>query len=186
MHGKFRGSGYSDVPASVREQMVPLQDLLRAMSIRKEDVIADMGAGAGYYTLLFAKHASKVYALDGVAENTKLIDARAKEMGLSNVYALTADLCSQVPVKEITYAFFSNSLHDMQCWEELIGKIYNILPEGGRLAVIEFKPDTPFGPPHSRISPEQLDAVALKAGFSKRGTVDFRYHYFSLFFKAHK
>jgi ubiquinone/menaquinone biosynthesis C-methylase UbiE len=184
MHGKFRGSGYSDVSASVREQMVPLQDLLRAMSIRREDIIADMGAGAGYYTLLFAKHASKVYALDGVEENTKLIEVRAKEMGLSNIYALTVDLCSQVPVKGITYAFFSNSLHDMPCWEELIGTIYNILPEGGRLAILEFKPDAPFGPPHSRISPEQLDEVVLKVGFLKRGTVDFRYHYFSLFFKA--
>ncbi|MCL4344125.1 MAG: methyltransferase domain-containing protein [Nitrososphaerota archaeon] len=179
MHGRFRGSGYSDVPASMREEMVPLQELLRAMAIRKEDIIADLGAGAGYYSFAFAKLASKVYAIDGIEENAKLIGAR----GVANVFPVTADLCYQIPVKDFTYAFFSNSLHDMECWKDLIGTLYGILPEGGRLAVLDFKPDTPFGPPHARISADQLDQVAFSAGFSKRGTVDFRYHYLSLFNK---
>lgn len=179
MHGRFRGSGYSDIPGSVREEMIPLKELLRAMAIRKEDIIADLGAGAGYYTLVFAKLASKVYAIDGMEENVKLIGAR----GLPNVFPVIADLCLQIPVNDFTYAFFSNSLHDMECWKELIGKLYNLLPEGGRLAVLDFKPDTPFGPPHARISAEQLDQVALSAGFLKKGTADFRYHYLSLFFK---
>ncbi|MCE4607511.1 MAG: transglutaminase family protein [Caldisphaeraceae archaeon] len=54
----------------------------------------------------------------------------------------------QIPVKDFTYAFFSNSLHDMECREVLIDKLYEILSENGRLAIIEFKPETSFGPPH--------------------------------------
>ncbi|MEM0146802.1 MAG: methyltransferase domain-containing protein [Conexivisphaerales archaeon] len=177
---RFRGSGYSDVPVQIREEMVPLNELLHLMAIRKEDVIADLGAGAGYYTFIFAKFASKVYSIDGIEKNAKLIGAR----GIANVFPVTADLCSQIPVKDFTYAFFSNSLHDMECWRELIGKLHDMLPEGGRLAVLDFKPDTPFGPPHSRISADQLDQVAFSAGFSKKGTADFRYHYLSLFSKG--
>ncbi len=179
MYGNFRGSGHSDIPPTIRDQMVPLHEVLKAMSIKQDDIIADFGAGAGYYTFVFAKLASKAYAIDGIEENVKLIMARQ----VPNVFAYTADVCSQIPVKDFTYAFFSNSLHDMECWEELIGKLYGMLPEGGRLAVIDFKPETPFGPPHARIAADRLDQVALSAGFSKRGTVDFRYHYLSLFIK---
>ncbi len=179
MNRRFHGSGYSDIPSEIRDQMIPLQEVLRAMSIKKDDIIADFGAGSGYYTFVFAKFASRVYAIDGIQENVKLIMAKR----VQNVFAYEADVCSQIPVKDFTYAFFSNSLHDMECWEQLIGELYGMLPNRGRLAVIDFKPETPFGPPHARIAAEKLDQVALNAGFSKKGTVDFRYHYLSVFFK---
>lgn len=166
-----------------RDLYLPLADILRAMAIREDDVVADVGAGDGYYSALFAGRCRKVYAIEVDQSAAGLIAAKK----LKGVVTLNVDICKGWPVEDATYAFFSNSFHDLDCKEELVAAMSKGLLGSGRVAMVEFKLDTPFGPPASiRLSSDELDRIMSRGGFKLRGRQDFRFHYISVYTRIAK
>lgn len=161
----------------VREKIVPTEQVIQAMSLSPGDVVADVGAGSGYYSLKFAERCSKVYAIDaGYAEtDVREIEERAKQRGISNLVVLAQDVCEEPIPEDVTLAFFSNSFHDMSCREEITGRLREIK---ARAAVVEANPDAPFGPPRfKRMSKEELEQIFSRAGYRVLASKDFQYHY---------
>jgi predicted RNA methylase len=161
-----------------RDIFMPLADILKSMAIREDDVVADVGAGDGYYAALFSKRCSKVYAIEVDKSAAALITAKK----LNGVVVLNMDICQGWPVDDATYAFFSNSFHDLDCKEKLIAEMSKRLVKPARIAMIEFKQDTPFGPPASiRLSTDELDKLMKRGEFHLMGRQDFRFHYLSVY-----
>jgi len=148
--------------------------VLELMQLGPTDVVADLGAGEGFYAQQFAQVAKKVYAIDANAEAV----ARAAA-GQPNVVAVHKDLCRDFRAPDdLSHAFFSNSFHDLECREAVLDGLAAALPPGGRLTFVEFKLDTPFGPPRSiRIGKEDLRRLVEAHGFRLLAERDFTYHY---------
>ncbi|WP_449462954.1 class I SAM-dependent methyltransferase [Tardisphaera miroshnichenkoae] len=166
-----------------RERIVPTDQVIDLMKIRKEDVIVDVGAGSGYYTFKFAPLCTKVYGIDaGYGDrDLKELKEKAASLGLSNVEFLRADACDGLNVEDYTHVFFSNSYHDLRCQEELLDKIR----AKAKVTLIEFKPDAPFGPPSFRkISKDKLIERFSRHGFTLLDSRDFQYHYAVTFQRA--
>lgn len=148
-------------------------DVIRLMDLKSTDVVADLGSGDGFYSSKFAEICEKVYAIDEYSESF-----RSEFYDNPKIVTMNADVCERLELSGITRVFFSNSFHDMECQEKLLDVITEILPKGGRITMIEFKPDTPFGPPRNiRFSEEDLVNKIEAHGFRKVGSIDLKGHY---------
>ncbi len=148
-------------------------DVMKLMDLKSSDVVADLGSGDGFYSAQFAGVCEKVYAVDEYSESfgSEFYDN-------PKIVTMNTDACEGLELPGITHVFFSNSFHDMGCQEQLLDVITETLPKGGRMTMIEFKPDTPYGPPRNiRFSEEDLVKKVEAHGFKMIGDIDLKGHY---------
>ncbi|MDP5188933.1 23S rRNA (uracil(1939)-C(5))-methyltransferase RlmD [Rheinheimera baltica] len=87
---QFSPNDFIQVNAVLNQQMV--SQALSWLDVNSNDVILDLYAGIGNFTLALAQRAKTVRALEGVAEMVQQLETNAKVNGLSNVEAYQADL----------------------------------------------------------------------------------------------
>lgn len=164
-------TAYMDDPRR-EEWQLPVR-LLDYLLIKEGETVVDIGAGTGYFSMLFAKKVGSsgtVYALDVDASMVKLIEKRAQKEGFANVKAklapyetpgLGSGVADLVFICD-TYLFFENRGEYMQ-------RVRATLKRGGRLAIVSFNgnAEIPGAPPrHKMIPKEQAISEIQKAGFS--------------------
>lgn len=184
--GKGRGQG----PSSYWMQESGL--VFDALDIGPGLHILDMGCGAGDYALKAARltgATGQVTALDHWPPTVDALDARAKSQGLCQLTCLTADLSKpplpvQAGVMDLCMVF--TVLHIFgpgQGRKNVFSEALRVLKPNGRLAMMECKKEEmSFGPPvHMRLSPEEVEALALECGFRKTGYTDLGFNYLSIF-----
>jgi SAM-dependent methyltransferase len=143
-------------------------EVIKALALKPDAIIADIGSGTGYFSARFARMVPKgrVYGVDTEPDMVKYLGERAKKEGLKNVFTVagtngdarlpeTADLIILVDV-----------FHHVEDREHYFRKLGLSLKPGGHLVVIDFRLDSPQGPPkRSRISPDQVKAELKHAGY---------------------
>ncbi|EQD26864.1 Methyltransferase type, partial [mine drainage metagenome] len=96
--------------------------------------------------------------------------------GIKNVQIIEKDICSSDLPGGFNKVFFSNVFHDLDCQDKLLDRLGRVA--GLEITFIEFKPDTPFGPPRDiRFSSEALAGKLGKHGFDLIKEIEFEYHY---------
>lgn len=148
--------------------------ILDLMQLGPDDVVADLGSGEGFYAVEFAQRAKTVYAVD--------VDARALAspyLDRPGIVKVEAHLCADFALPtDVTHVFFSNSFHDIDCRDSLLHNIATALKPGSHLTMVEFKLDTPFGPPkHMRLAKEELKNLVEAHSFRQKDEREFDYHY---------
>lgn len=67
---------------------------------------------------------------------------------------------------------------DIDCRDSLLHNIATALKPGSHLTMVEFKLDTPFGPPkHMRLAKEELKNLVEAHSFRQKDEREFDYHY---------
>lgn len=185
-NSKGRGQG----PSSFWMQEPGL--VFDALNICPGRRILDMGCGAGDYTLQAARLTGplgQVTAVDNWPPTVDALNAAAKTAGLAQIQCLTADITKPpLPVKEnamdLCMAFTVLHIFGTEnSRKSLFFEAARVLKPKGRLAVMECKKqEMPFGPPiHMRLSPEEVERLAVACGFKKIGYTDLGYNYLALF-----
>lgn len=119
------------------------EDITRAVDLRPGDAVADIGAGTGLFTVLFAERVGKkgtVYAVDISAAFVKHLADRAKQRGQEQIIKTvlnTAD-SAKLPPGSIDVAFLCDTYHHFEQPGEMLASIHRALRPGGRLIVIDF------------------------------------------------
>ncbi len=156
-------------------------EVVEALSLRPDEVVADIGAGSGYFARRLAQRASKVYAVD---IDERLLKA-AGEGAPANVQTVLASPDDpRLPPASVDTIFFCNSLHHIENRALYYPKLKRALKPGGRIVVIDFhKRPLPVGPPESmKLSEAEVVAELASAGFQKAKPFDFLpYQYFLVF-----
>ena len=70
------------------------QEVIMALGLKPGEVIADIGAGSGYFTFRLAHHVGdtgKVYAVDESSDMIRHINRRIRELKVTNVVSILAD-----------------------------------------------------------------------------------------------
>ena len=143
--------------------------VIEALALKPDAVLADLGAGTGYFAARLANMLPKgiIYAVDVEPEMVKYLGERAKREGLPNlkpVLAATGD--ARLPEK-VDLVLVVDVYHHIDERERYFRRLAAALKPGGRLAVIDFRLDSPEGPPKAaRIAPEQVKAELAAAGFT--------------------
>lgn len=118
------------------------EEILRAIGLKRGMRVADVGAGTGLFTRLFAKEVGPegvVYAVD-IAENfVRHIERQAKEAGLSNIRGVVCDPDHvKLPPNSIDLAFICDTYHHFEFPYKTMRSIHTALVPGGQVILIDF------------------------------------------------
>ena len=166
-------------------------EVVAALGLEPGATVADVGAGTGYFTFRIAEQvgpAGRVFAVDLQQEMLDALKERAAQTGAANVIpVLSGPVETGLDAASVDLVFAANVVHEYRDLGEALSEFSRVLKPGGRLAVVDWKPEqTPAGPPlDHRLSPERILAAARAAGFSTADRLDLLpYHYFLFLNKA--
>jgi cyclopropane fatty-acyl-phospholipid synthase-like methyltransferase len=146
-------------------------EVLTALDVKQGEIIADIGAGSGYFALRMARHvgdAGHVYAVDVSPDMTRFLNERiaaAKLLNISTILAKPDDPLLPQPVNRFLIVDVWHHIADQPAYLALIKQH---LKPGGDVVMIDFKKeDIPVGPPlDMKISREALIAQMTANGFT--------------------
>ncbi|MGV3627640.1 MAG: class I SAM-dependent methyltransferase [Betaproteobacteria bacterium] len=143
-------------------------EVIQALQLKPDAVIADIGSGTGYFSARFAHMVpqGRVYGLDTEPDMVKYLADRAKREGLKNISAVQAKPGDPQLPEKADVVILVDVYHHVENREQYFRHLQASLKPGGRLAIIDFKMDSPQGPPKAaRIAPEQVKAELQSAGY---------------------
>ena len=118
-------------------------DIIAASGVRAGMTVADIGAGTGLFTWLFAGEVGpggKVYAEDIAPEFVQALRELAREKGLGNVDVILGTARdTRLPAASVDLAFLSDAYHHFEYPESMLASIRRALRPGGTLVVIDFE-----------------------------------------------
>lgn len=157
-------------------------EVVMAMRLRSNEVIADIGAGTGYFSRRFANHARRVVAVD---IESSLLEVAAKNAPVNHETLLAAPDDPRLPAGSVDTVFFCDVIHHIHDRNRYYPKVVGALKPGGRIVVIDFhRRPTPVGPPvEMKLSEEQMIAEWKAAGMKLVRTETFLPHQYFLFFE---
>jgi ubiquinone/menaquinone biosynthesis C-methylase UbiE len=181
-----------DVARMVRRQLQPgrlrwqkPERVLRAMGVRRGQVVADVGAGPGFWTLPLARRVGPrghVFALDPEPAALEMLRRRLAKARVRNVTpVLNDDDAPLLPEAACDLVMIVNVYHHFAEPAAFLERVARCLKPGGRLVNIDWADrDTPKGPPaRRRIPPAVFLRHARRAGLVLVKEHDFLpYQYF--------
>lgn len=144
-------------------------EVIAALGLAPDAVLADIGAGTGYFSARLANmlKGGRVYAVDIEPAMVKHLAERAKREGLANLVPVAAAAGSPRLPAKVDLALFVDVYHHVEGREGYFRELRSALKPRGRIAIIDFRLDSPDGPPReARIAPEQVKAEMQKAGYA--------------------
>ncbi len=128
--------------SETRENYAHRHEIVAALELTPGMAVADVGAGTGFFTRLFAEKVGprgKVYAVDIAPRFLEHITAEAKKHGQSQVVTILGNQDStNLPRESVNLVFLSDVYHHFEKPEKTLASIHRALRPGGRLVVIEF------------------------------------------------
>ena len=143
-------------------------EVIQALALKPDAVIADIGAGTGYFSVRFAHMVPKgrVYGVDTEPDMVKHLAERAKRNGLANLSAVAGAPDSPRLPEKADVIVLVDVYHHVEARERYFRNLQDALKPGGRVAIIDFHLDSPVGPPkRARMPPEQVKAEMKSAGY---------------------
>ncbi len=148
--------------------------VIEVASILPGSVVADFGAGPGFYAIPLAQrlgNAGKVYAFDIRKEMLEAVRSKAKALGLSNIETIWSDLeapqGSHLKDAAVDLVMISNILFQVENKKAIAKEALRILKPGGKVLLVEWaEEEKPLGPPLKyRINRKEAEETFLAQGF---------------------
>ena len=147
--------------------------IVNATGIRPGEVVADIGAGTGLFTRLFAERVGpegRVYAVDISRPFIENIIRSAREQGLYNVDGVVnSDRDVSLPAASLDLAFLVDTYHHFEYPISMLSSIHEALRPDGTLIVIDFRRDPDVSSSwvmgHVRAGKDVVIDEITKAGF---------------------
>jgi predicted methyltransferase len=151
---------------------------LDAIGVEKGSTVADIGAGAGYFTWRLAERlgpAGKVYATDIQRGMIDLLRRNLAQRNVRNVEAvLSAEDDPKLPAGALDMALLVDVYHEFSRPREMLRGIRAALKPGGRLVLLEYRKEDPAVPirPEHKMSVGEVKAEVEPEGFRLEKTLD--------------
>ncbi|HET7197385.1 MAG TPA: class I SAM-dependent methyltransferase [Burkholderiales bacterium] len=162
-------------------------EVIEALRLRPDAIVADIGAGTGYFAARLARMVpkGKVYAVDLEADMVRYLGERAEREHLSNMIPLRGGPRDANLPEPVDLALLVDVYHHIEDRPAYFDRLKDTLRADARVAIIDFRIDSPDGPPRAaRIAPEQVKREMARAGYALAEAPDFLPNQYFLVFTA--
>ena len=139
-----RAAGWLERPDREREERTDL--LIDALPLAPDDVVADIGAGTGYFSFRIAERvpAGRVLAVDIQPEMLDIVDARRARGDGDNVETVLGTVTDpMLPAGGVDLILLVDAYHEFSHPAEMGRAMVAALAPGGRLVLIEYRAEDP-------------------------------------------
>lgn len=142
------------------------------LGLTPESVVADLGAGTGYFAVKIAAVVpeGKVLANDVEPDMVRYLGERAQKEGLANIVPVQGSATGPELPEPADVAFLCDVYHHISDRPAYFGKVREQLRPGGKLVIVDFRKDAaediPGPPPAMRIAATDLVAELEGAGWT--------------------
>jgi precorrin-6B methylase 2 len=152
-------SGSDWLERSSRPKEENTEQIVKSMKLKPDMVVADIGAGTGYYTFRMAKRVTngKVYAVEIQDELINMLNKKKTETSADNVEVVRGDTLSvNLPANAIDMAVLVDVYHELLWPREIIESVNKSLKSDGKILLVEYRGEDP----QVRIRPLHKTTVA--------------------------
>lgn len=164
-----RGAGWLERSEREREERPAI--LIRAMRLQPGHIVADIGAGSGYFTFRISPVVAdgRVLAVDIQPEMLRLIRKRAEKLEVKNVEGVLGTIQDpHLPPGTVDAVLMVDAYHEFSHPHEMMQGIMRGLKPGGRVFLVEYRgedPEVPIKPLHKMTEAQarrEMEAVGLE------------------------
>lgn len=142
-----QGAGWLERPSRVAEEQP--DEVVEALNLQPTDVVADVGAGTGYFSFRLSSVVpqGKVLAIDVQPEMIDILTFLKEENGAVNVEpVLGRETDPHLPPDTVDLALMVDAYHEFAYPQEMMQGIVQGLKPGGRVALVEYRGENPLIP----------------------------------------
>jgi len=158
-----------------REIFAKRQEIVAACKLKPGMAVADIGAGTGLFTRIFAKEVGptgKVFAVDIAPRFIEHIEKTCKEQNLNNVVGIVCKQDStELPANSVDLAFICDTYHHFEFPFKTMASVHRALRPGGQLVLVDFQripgKSSQWILGHVRAGQEVFTREILTAGFKQ-------------------
>ena len=162
-------------------------EVLNVLHLQRTDRVVDLGAGTGYFSVRIARLVPerKLFSVDIEPEMLRHLRERAHHENLSVLVPILASAESANRPEPVDLVLVVDTYHHIDNRNAYFSKLKTSLRPNGRLAVVDFKADSPEGPPlEHRIPPEKVTSELEAAGYTLVANHPFLPRQYFLVFQA--
>ena len=143
---------------------------INALELAPDAVIADIGAGSGYYSFRIASKIprGRVVAVDIQQEMLDFLKKRSNELNITNIQPHLGSLTGlDLPEKSLDAALMVDAYHEFSNPAEMLESLFKTLKPGGKIFLLEYRAEdtsVPIKPLH-KMSEAQATLEFTSAGF---------------------
>jgi SAM-dependent methyltransferase len=140
----FRGKDWLERQSRAREENTDLA--IQNLPISSQSVVADIGAGSGFYTFRIAPKIpdGRIYAVEIQENAIQFLENRSKELGYPNVIpVMGGEKSPNLPENSLDLIFMVDVYHELEYPAEMLASIKKALKPDGKLLLIEYRAEDP-------------------------------------------
>lgn len=142
-----QGAAWLERPSRTWEEQP--QRVVEALDLQPTDVVADIGAGTGYFSFRLSPlvPAGKVLAVDVQPEMIDIFNFLKQENQATNVEPVLGTVQDpHLPPASIDLALMVDAYHEFEYPQEMMTALVQSLKPGGRVVLVEYRGENPFIP----------------------------------------
>jgi SAM-dependent methyltransferase len=191
-HGRlFPPQDLGLLEAPDRDEWQRPHQILDALAVADASVVADVGAGSGWFTVRLARRVGPnglVYAQDVQPEMLAAITRRVQREGLANVRpVLGRGSDPRLPAGALDAVLIVDVVHEIEDLVTLFSNLARSIKPMGRIGVVDFRPGGAGPGPDAaeRVAAQVVEADAARAGLRLLRSESFLpFQYFLVFGRA--
>ncbi len=165
-------AGWLERPEREKEEQP--RKAIELIGFKPSDVVADIGAGTGYFSFRIAARVprGKVLAEDIQPEMLGIVRSQAKTLGVKNVEGILGTVEDpKLPAEAVDVVLMVDAYHEFDHPREMMLAIVKSLKVGGRVVDVEYRgedPDVNIKPHHKMTEAQaRKEMAAVGLGFVK-------------------
>ncbi|NJR23796.1 MAG: class I SAM-dependent methyltransferase [Richelia sp. CSU_2_1] len=141
----YEGAGWLERPSRGMEEKSAR--LVNNLDLKPTDIVADIGAGTGYFSFRLASLVpqGKVLAVDVQPEMLNFIESNKQEKNIANVEPVLAKIDNpNLPENSLDLVLMVDAYHEFEYPREMMQGIVKALKTGGRVVSVEYRGENPL------------------------------------------
>ncbi len=135
-----RGAAWLERASRIREEQP--DRVVDSLTLQPDDVVADIGAGTGYFSFRIAPRVpdGRVLAVDVQPEMITLLTRRIQRLGIHNLEPVLGAIDNpRLPQAGVDAVLMVDAYHEFSHPFEMMQRIYDSLRPGGRVYLVEYR-----------------------------------------------